>query len=122
MANPVFPPAGVTTPQDTQYYSAGNPEDPTIRGEMEGGYTVTRPRFTKKPRRTFMTGWSILTQTQVDALNTFWDTNGGWNIVDWTDPVTSTVKSVRFTKPFEIEYIGIGPTKLYRVSVEMKEV
>ena len=73
--------------------------DPTIRSQYEGGYVVSRSRFTRMPRR-----WSLryewMTTTNKDTLRTFEEARVvGSDSFTWTNPMDSTAYTVRFLEP-----------------------
>ena len=118
MTNPVFP---ADPKQDSKYYEV-ELEDPTLRTNMEGGYVVTRPKHTRKPRRTFKSGCTSITSDQRKALEDFYDSvRGGSVIFDWTDPVTGTVFQVRFKEKISFKYTGMGITQLWDVTFTLEQ-
>ncbi|MDD4984330.1 MAG: hypothetical protein PHQ43_00875 [Dehalococcoidales bacterium] len=73
--------------------------DPTIRAGADGGYVKSRARFTRYPRK-----WGIrytwLTADNKDTLLAFEEAQGvGATAFDWTNPMDSTLYSVRFIAP-----------------------
>lgn len=119
MSNPVFP--TLSKGQDSQFYEM-TPEDPALKTQMEGGYVVSRPKHTRKPRRTFKTGFSSITQADYTTLMTFWETvRGGSLIFDWTDPATGTVYQVRFAAQPAFKYVGKGNTRLWDVQMTLEQ-
>lgn len=86
-------------------------EDVAERIDVEGGYTITRPKHSRNPRRTFTTGFTELTSAQKTELETFYQTvKGGSVAFDWTDPTTDTIYSVRFKESLKFSYVGHGET------------
>lgn len=101
-------------------------DDPTIRSEMEGGYTITRQRYTRF-RRKFKRGWSALTSTHYATLVAFYkgDAAGGAAFFSWTTDTDATSVNVRFAAPLKAELICPARgtrSALYRVEVELAEV
>jgi hypothetical protein len=101
-------------------------DDPAIRTEMEGGYTNTRPRYTRI-RGTWPLKWNALTETHYNTLKNFYknDTFGGSLFFSWTTPTDESTVNVRFTK----KYAGglLVPSSgtreaIYHVEVELEEV
>lgn len=115
-----FPPAGFER-EDAKYYKTAQ-EDGTIRSSSEGGYEMTRRRFTRNPRKTYTTGFTEITDAQLQTLESIWDANMGHTIFQWTHPIRGTVHDCRFTKPFEVSYSGKGSHRVYNVKIELKEV
>ena len=69
---------------DSSKYSV-TPSDPGMRQEVEGGYVITRARFTRKPPRTFDCALTNITQADKDVLEAFWDTTRGTSrAFSWT--------------------------------------
>jgi hypothetical protein len=97
------------------------PEDPTLRSDIEGGYVITRPKHTRKPRRTWKGGYKDLISQDKTLLDDFWDAVTGAVIFNWTNPESSVVYQVRFTKPIEWSYTGIGPTRRWSCSFEVMQ-
>lgn len=118
MPNPVFPNADL---QDSKFFSM-TPEDPAIRADIEGGYEVTRPRFTRTPRRTWTSGISFATNTVKQAVEAFWDTvKGGSVVFDWVNPENLVTYQVRFTKPITYQYVGIGGLSHWDIAFEIRQ-
>lgn len=121
MADKSFP-ASLAPIQDSQYFQI-ELEDKAVKGEVEGGYVHIRPRHTRRPRRTFKTGFTELTQAQWEALVAFYDEVGTYTKFDYVNPTDNQSFEVRFNKPFSGKYKGMGPTRLWNVTdIELKEV
>lgn len=97
-------------------------KDPAMRAEMEGGYTVTRARFTRKPLKLFKIGFTSITGADRTALNNFYDSvRGGSVIFAWTDPESQLPFNVRFKGDFAFHYTGRGTTRLWDCSFELEQ-
>lgn len=121
MADKAFP-ASLAKIQDSQYFSI-ELEDKGLKGEVEGGYTHTRPRHTRPPRRTFKTGFTEISQEQLQTLLDFYDLVGTYQKFNYTDPTSGKVYELRFDKPFSPKYKGIGKTKLWTITdIVLKQV
>lgn len=108
--------------QDSSLFSVET-DDPAIKADIEGGYEYTRPRFTRRPRRTFKTGFSDLTEADRTLLDEFYDdVMGGSDSFYWTNPVTSVVTLVRFKDPPTWKYTGIKTRYRWQVQFAVKEV
>lgn len=119
MTNPVFP--NLSKGQDSQFYEM-TPEDPALKTSMDGGYVVSRAKHTRKPRRTFKTGFSSIIQADYTLLADFWDTVRGGSIVfDWIDPATGSLYNVRFASQISFKYVGKGDTKLWDVQITLEQ-
>jgi phage-related protein len=73
-------------------------EDPAISpAKMEGGYILSRPRFTRRPRRTWAFMFDLVSDAHKATLEGFWDTvHGSSDMFNWTHPGTAEVIVVRF--------------------------
>jgi hypothetical protein len=120
MTNPVFP-ASITGLQDSKFYNI-ELEDQSIKTSIEGGYVVSRARHTRPPRRTYTTGFSSMTASQLGDLVAFWDSvRGGSTVFDWIEPITQAAASVRFVeKSLHLKYVGMGPTRLWDVTFKLE--
>lgn len=92
-------------------------EDPAIEpGEMEGGYSITRPKFTRAPRRSF--SWSYVEMRDADkaALQAFWTLVRGRSAAfNWTHPVSGEVINCRFGEmKLEFSRTGYGPLNIWK--------
>jgi hypothetical protein len=115
-------PASLQKGQDSKYFSVEQ-EDNAVKGETDGGYINARPRNTRRPRRTFTTGWTDISHAVYLEAIAFYDLVGTWKIFTWTDPTTATVYRVRFDKPPKWSYAGMGIAKIWSCTgVSLKEV
>jgi len=119
----VFPPtdAGFVEKQDAKYYGIEF-EDKTMSSKSEGGYEHTRPKFTRKGRKTFTTGFTEMSAADFEIFTDFWDAFGGYKSFSWVDPATSKAYTVRFAEPPSVRYSGLGATPTYNVEVKLKQV
>lgn len=89
-----------TLPDDflQQGYSETMPNN-LIRTQMDAGPAKVRRRSTAAP--TLIAGRQTMTETQTEALDTFFKTTTsyGADAFDWTDPRTGDSVSMRFINP-----------------------
>lgn len=98
-------------------------EDVGIRSEMEGGYVLTRPRHTRRPRRTWTTGFSSISNTEYNTFVTFWDTHGTYKAFTYTVPTSNEVVNVRFAAKPDFKYVGIGENFRWDITqIKLEEV
>lgn len=118
-----FPPIGMVDKEDSSQYDF-EIEDNTISSRSEAGYEFTRKRSTRRLRRIFKTGFTSISQSDLDLLIGFYDSvGGGANIFTWTDPTNNQEYHVRFKAKFKAKYVGAGDTRLYNVhGIVLKEV
>ena len=118
-----FPPGTMTAKEDSKYRS-DKQADPSMRKETDGGYVVTRARYTRAPRKTFTTGFTGISQADKAAFMAFWDSKkGGADYFTWKDPVTNTVYTVRFAGTPEFKYEGFGSTFLWDITgIQLEQV
>ena len=94
-----FPTLSVTPSMSN--YNQTIAHDPTLRNETDGGYVVTRAKFTRLVNK-----WHVLykyiTNTDKSTLETFEnDVKVGTDAFYLTEPVTGVVKTVRFLNKIE---------------------
>lgn len=120
MADAVFP-ADMAKQQDSKYFAVDQ-EDNAIKGETDGGYIHARPRHTRRPRKTFTTGWTDVSHATYLNAQAFYDAVGTWKVFTWVDPTTGVTYRVRFDKPPKWSYSGMGVAKIWTCSgVSLKE-
>jgi len=98
-------------------------EDVGMRSEMDGGYVLTRPRHTRKPRRTFKTGFTGISQANFNTFLTFWEEHGTYKAFNYTVPISGEIVNVRLQKKPTWAYKGIGQTFLWDIDeIYLEEV
>ncbi|KVQ35786.1 hypothetical protein [Burkholderia cepacia] len=106
--------------QDSSKFQQGK-ENPAIGSKMDGGYVVTRPRHTRRPRRKFSTGFTNMSQADRDAFDAFFDSvHGGSVIFTYIHPTTKEQILVRFTPDTELSWKYSGVGKNFRWDVDFK--
>lgn len=94
--------------------------NPTIRSETDGGYVLTRARFTRLPRRWNLV-YRVLPVADVNTLKTFEGTvKVGSDSFLWTNPQNSTQYTVRLLEP--IRYSMHGSKNYWDVEMVLEEV
>jgi phage-related protein len=109
--------------QDSSKYGVSQ-ENQALASPIEGGYVSSRPRHTRRPRKTFTSGFSWLSEDQKNTLQAFFDSvYGGSVIFNWTNPTDNTVVAVRFTTDTTLafSYSGAGNQRRYEVSFKLQE-
>jgi hypothetical protein len=120
MANPVFP--TLSTGQNSALYGV-ELEDQSMKTPTDGGYVISRPKHTRKPRRSFKTGFTKLRVEDRELLEDFYESvRGGSVIFDWTDPSTKKVHQVRFEGTLSFKYSGAGRLQFWNVEFALQEV
>lgn len=119
MTTPFFPP--LSTTQDSKFYSV-EMEDVALMSQMDGGYVVSRARTTKAPRTTFTTGFTSISNADMQTLQAFYaSVMGGSVIFGWNDPITGTTWQVRFIdKKLNFKYTGLGIAQLWDVQFSLQ--
>lgn len=98
-------------------------EDVGLRGEMEGGYVLSRPRHTRRPRRTWTTGFTALTQPQFDSFLDFWNEHGTFKGFTYVVRTSNEVVNVRFSAKPVWKYTGVGATFMWDISeLKLEEI
>jgi hypothetical protein len=97
--------------------------DPAMRHEMEGGYTITRARYTRKPVKRFKVGYTNITNADQKVLDTFWETTrGGSRAFAWYCPTDGLTYQVRFKGEISFAYRGVGGNHFWDCSLELEQV
>lgn len=90
---------------------AKEPED------TDGGYSITRPKYTRKPPLTFTFAFKDISQADRDTLLTFWReiVKGSSVAFNFRDPTNGVLHNVRFGKGYELEFkrVGFGSNHRY---------
>lgn len=100
---------GFTAKEDSKYLTE-TPNNPVIRGEYEGGYVVTRPRYTRAPTNKITTGFTDISNAdKVIFFNYYAAMRGGSNSFTYNHPVSGEAMTVRFGEtPPVAKYAGMG--------------
>lgn len=99
-------------------------ENPALASKMDGGYVVTRPRHTRRPRRTFTAGFTDMPQAQKDQFDAFFDSvHGGSDLFYFIHPVNQEQIVVRFTTDTTLPwtYTGAGGHFIWNVTFKLQE-
>ena len=100
-------PAALTFPtlvssQDSKKYRV-ELDDNTMSEELEGGYTVTRARTTRRARRTWNIGYTEITDADKIALENFFGQVLNAVIFNWTNTENNVVYQARFVGKLAFE-------------------
>jgi hypothetical protein len=96
--------------------------DNTVRKEIEGGYTATRPRTTRKNRLSFKCGYTYIDNADKAAVAAFWQlVHGGSRIFTWTSPQDGVAYSVRFKGNLAWKYVGHGSEQRWDCDFELEQ-
>jgi hypothetical protein len=121
MPSLVFPVFSDGTQPDSSKYSI-EVEDPAVRTEMEGGYVYTRPRHTRRPRRTFKIGYTYVVDEVKDGILDLWDAaSGGSVIFSWLNHEDGITYDVRFKAKPTIQYRGRLDNRRWDCSFDVEE-
>lgn len=115
VAAPVF----FSEQHDSAKFSETPAADPAISFNTEDDYQITRPRHTRRPRRTFTIGFTAITDEEKKLVEALYnDARGGSNIISgWVHPIDKVEVLVRFkagTTP-TYKYKGAGLTYLWDI-------
>lgn len=118
-----FPPAGMIDKEDSQYFTVKH-QDKSVRFETDGGYVVTRPRSTRRARRVYTTGFTDISDADMNLLRDFYESkHGGADIFTWTVPTSGTEIQVRFKGDLSEKYTGAGGFHRWTLSqITLEEV
>jgi len=111
-----FPTTNLVGLEDSKHFTESS-ADPVKRQEVDGGYTITRPRFTRLPRKSWTTGFTDLTQTEKDEFMTFWDTQrGGSDSFTYENPTDNVDYTVRFKGMPKIKDSGMSSLRRWDIT------
>lgn len=120
MADSIFP-ARLAKLQDSKFFSVEQ-EDNAIKSETDGGYVNARARSSRRPRKTFTTGYTDIAHADYLIAQQFYDEVGTWKIFTYVDKTTGVTRRVRFEKPIKWKYVGAGIAKIWTSeSITLKE-
>jgi hypothetical protein len=98
-------------------------EDVGIRSTMEGGYVLTRPRHTRKPRRTWMTGFTDLSNDEMNTFLAFWDDVGTFKGFTYYVIPNNELVNVRFASKPSFAYKGQGGNYRWDINdIKLEEI
>jgi hypothetical protein len=119
MSNPVFP--TLADGQDSKLYSV-EAENPAIKTETDGGYVISRAKHTRKPRKTFTTGYTSISDADKKKIEAFYDlVRGGSVIFDWEDTESGLTHQVRFSAMPNYKYKGAGLLRRWDVAFSVEQ-
>lgn len=105
---------------DVRNYSETIAYDPTIRSDTEGGYTITRARFTRL-RKKWHIYYPVMTVTDKDTLQNFEKSVlVGSDSFEWTNPADGQTYTVRFVT--SIIYRPLSTKNYWIVEFDLEEV
>lgn len=119
-------PAILIERHDSAKFKETHLEDPAQDFQTEGGWSMTRPRYTRRPPRVFTLGFTDLSQTEKEEIEALYNATRGSSdyITDWQHPTTGLFLDVRFKKGStpQYSYRGYGGNHRWDVtSVEIEE-
>lgn len=115
---PAFPTLSVD--HDSSKYSV-ELDDNTMSQDLEGGYTATRKRTTRKPRRTWTIGYTHITDADKNALVAFYEQNVSAVIFTWLNIEDGQTYNVRFVGKMKFTYQGKGPWRRWDCDLTLKQ-
>lgn len=109
--------------QDSKYFKEVTP-DQSIGSATDGGYRYTRPKYTSAPKKTFTTGFTILSNDDKIIFEEFYNTvRGGSDGFLYTHPINGTSHNVRFVGSMNFDYVGMGYTRLWNITnITLEEI
>ena len=111
-----FPTTALAGLEDSKHFTESS-ADPVKRYEVEGGYTVTRPRYTRTPRKTWTTGFTDLTTTEKNSFVSFWESKkGGSQSFTYLNPADNQTYTVRFKGVPKIKYTGMAALRRWDIT------
>lgn len=111
-----FPTVALAGLEDSKHFGVAQ-ANPAKTSEVEGGYTISRPRYTRLPRKTWTTGFSDLTDAEKDSFTAFWDTKmGGSDSFTYLNPADAATYTVRFKGEPKIKYVGMAALRRWEIT------
>jgi hypothetical protein len=85
-------------------------ENPAFDGaKTDGGYWITRKKYTRTPPRTFKFDLKSINNTDRLTLITFWNTIGGSSAAfNWANPQDNITYNVRFSAGYSLGFKRIA--------------
>ncbi len=121
----VTAPAILNNGHDSQKFQETHRADPSIPFDTEGGWMISRARFTRRPPITYTLGYTDISEAQKQELQDLYaDTRGSSEIIEgWVHPTSGAIKSVRFKQGAipQYSYKGRGGNHRWDVSGVMIE-
>jgi hypothetical protein len=114
MPEPIFP--TLSKHPDAESFKISVPNPSKDGQDTDGGYFITRPKYTRRPPRSFKFQYKDIGQADRVTLEAFWDQVKGSSVAfNWTDPTTNVLHNVRFGKgtTLEISRYGMGLNHRY---------
>lgn len=98
--------------------------DNTKSQETEGGYEYTRPRTTRRLRKSFSVGYTFIDEADRLVIRDFYEltAKGGAVAFQWANPQDNQIYTVRFKGDVTFNYVGIGTNQRWDCSFELKQV
>lgn len=97
--------------------------DNTIRQDVEGGYTYTRPRTTRRNRKAWKCQYTFLPEADRAVLEAFWQTAAGNALIfTWESPQDGLIYNVRFKGPMTFRYVGRNTLQRWDCSFDLELV
>jgi len=88
-------------------------------GDTDGGYEYTRPKFTRRPRRTFSFQYRDISDDDRADLQDFWDDHYGGSVAfNWLNPVDGVTYNVRFDKGMSLKFSREGYGEVHRFNTD----
>lgn len=112
---------------DSQKFKETHRADPAMPFETEGGWVLTRPRYTRPTPILYSLGFTDISDTDKQIIQQLYsDTHGGSLIIsDWEHPTSGVLVNVRFKQGSipQYTYRGRGGNHRWDVSgVQLEEV
>lgn len=98
-------------------------EDQSKSVASDNGYVYTRPRYTRRARRIFTTGFTEIDQDQKQELDEFYFARmGGAEPFSYEHPVSKEMLTCKFDGGLDYSYVGHGDNYRWSIELQLKEV
>lgn len=109
-----FPPAGMASGEDSAYFTHKRVEE-DIEHKTEGGYTISRPRHTRRIMQ-YTTGFTEIEQADKDLLFAFVESKRARQPFTWREPTSGVTLTVCFANKPTFRYVGMGGVHLWTIA------
>lgn len=99
-------------------------DNPALKHKVDGGYSISRPRYTKPAAATVTCRYVALTQNDVTTITNFWNSvAGGSKAFMFTEPASGVQAKVRFAnESLDFKYVGHGAIRAWDVELTFETV
>lgn len=122
MSIPYLTNLGFTAVEDSESFNE-KMNDPAIRVESDGGFVVTRSRYTRLPTRVIQTKFKDITNAEKAHIMSLYNAmRGGSNSFQYIHPTTGESLEVRFIEGLQFDHKGFTNHPRWDVTLKLETV